>query len=154
MIVSGGACRSPQDYRENADETAYDIIEEKQKATGKVETFTIERPMDTFRRRLMAGQNLPRAAALSLGVDQLEELVGQIGLSDATQLPGDALPHKIREALWVARRANALPYVHDWLKTLTPEEQLRRPRIRQRRSRVRRTPGVRSTRSTHRRYRR
>lgn len=73
LVWWGGACRSPQDYREKADETAYDIIEQKQETTGKLEPFTIERPMDTFRRRLMAGQNLPRAAALSLGVDQLEE---------------------------------------------------------------------------------
>jgi len=74
-------------------------------------------------------------------MDQLQSLVEQIGMSDATQLPGTALPHKIREAIWVARRANALPYVHEWLATLRPEEQLRRPRIRQRRSRVRRPPG-------------
>jgi len=74
-------------------------------------------------------------------MDQLQSLVEQIGMSDASQLPGTALPHKIREAIWVARRANALPYVHEWLATLKPEEQLRRPRIRQRRSRVRRPPG-------------
>jgi hypothetical protein len=73
-------------------------------------------------------------------LDQLQMLVEQIGVSDATQLPGAAIPHKIREAIWVARRANALPHVHDWLRTLKPEEQLKRPRIRQRRSRVRRPP--------------
>jgi len=73
LVWWGGGCRSPQDFREDADDKAYNIIEEKQKATGQVETFSIERPMDTFRRRLMADQNLPRAAALSLGVDQLDE---------------------------------------------------------------------------------
>lgn len=73
-------------------------------------------------------------------LDQLQSLVDQIGLSDATQLPGDAVPHKIREAIWVAKRANALPQVHDWLRTLRPEEQLKRPRIRERRSRVRISP--------------
>jgi hypothetical protein len=72
-------------------------------------------------------------------MDQLQTLVEQIGMSDATQLPGTALPHKIREAIWVARRANALPYVHEWLETLQPEEQLRRPHIRERRSRTRRS---------------
>lgn len=72
-------------------------------------------------------------------MDQLQTLVDQIGMSDATQLPGTAIPHKIREAFWVARRANALPYVYEWLETLTPEEQLQRPRIRQRRSSTRRT---------------
>jgi hypothetical protein len=74
-------------------------------------------------------------------VEQLQTLVEQIGMSDASQLPGTALPHKIREAIWVARRANALPYVHDWLRTLQPEEQLKRPQIRERRSRVRRPRG-------------
>jgi hypothetical protein len=73
-------------------------------------------------------------------LDQLQTLVEQIGMSDATQLPGTALPHKIREAMWVAKRANALPYVQEWLKTLTPEEGLKRPQIRERRRRSRRTP--------------
>jgi hypothetical protein len=71
-------------------------------------------------------------------MDQLQTLVEQIGMSDASQLPGTALPHKIREAMAVARRANALPYVHEWLKTLQPEEALQRPRIRERRRRTRR----------------
>ncbi len=78
-------------------------------------------------------------------LDQLQTLVERIGMSDATQLPGAAVPHKIREAIWVARRANALPYVHEWLQTLKPEERLTRPRIRERRSRVRKPPS--STRS-------
>lgn len=69
-------------------------------------------------------------------LDQLQTLVEQIGMSDATQLPGAAIPHKIREAIWVARRANALPYVHEWLATLKPEEPLTRPRIRERRRRA------------------
>jgi hypothetical protein len=72
-------------------------------------------------------------------LEQLQRLADQIGISDATQLPGLALPHKIREALWAARRANYLPQVHDWLRTLRPEEPLQRPRIRQRRSRASRS---------------
>jgi hypothetical protein len=74
-------------------------------------------------------------------LDQLQSLVEQIGMSDASQLPGAAMPHKIREALWVARRANALPQVQEWLASLEPEAQLQQPRIRERRSRVRRPPG-------------
>jgi hypothetical protein len=70
-------------------------------------------------------------------LDQLQTLVEQIGLNDATQLPGDAVPHKVREAIWVAKRANAMPYVHDWLRTLQPEEPLQQPRIRERRRRSR-----------------
>jgi hypothetical protein len=73
-------------------------------------------------------------------LDQLQSLAQQIGMSDATQLPGTMLPHKIREAMWVARRANALPYVQEWLETLQPEEALKRPRIRERRRQARRRP--------------
>jgi hypothetical protein len=71
-------------------------------------------------------------------LDQLQGLASQIGISDAIQLPGPALPHKIREALWIAQQGNDLLQVHDWLRTLKPKEPLNRPRIRQRRGRVRR----------------
>lgn len=71
--------------------------------------------------------------------EALQRLADQVGISDATQLPGAAVPHKIREVLWAARRANALPQVHDWLRTLRPEEPLTRPSIRERRSHVRRS---------------
>jgi hypothetical protein len=69
-------------------------------------------------------------------MDQLQGLVEQIGITDASQVPGEAVPHKLRELMWVARRGNALPKVQDWLRTLQPEEKLRRPRIRDRRSRA------------------
>jgi hypothetical protein len=75
-----------------------------------------------------AVQNVETAA-------QLQELAEQVGISYAEQLPGAAVPHKIREALWAAKRANALPYVHDWLRTLKPEEGLKRPRPGERRRR-------------------
>ncbi len=75
-------------------------------------------------------------------LDQLQKLVEQIGINDATQLPGAAVPHKIREAIWVARRANALPQVHDWLRTLKPDQPLQRPNIRERRSRVQTPPSL------------
>jgi hypothetical protein len=71
-------------------------------------------------------------------MDQLQDLVEQIGITDASQVPGAAVPHKLRELLWVARRGNALPQVQDWLRTLRPEKQLKRPRVRDRRTRVRR----------------
>jgi hypothetical protein len=92
-------------------------------------------------------------------LDQLQTLVEQIGISDATQLPGAAVPHKVREAMWVARRANALPQVHDWLRTLTPEKALRRQSTHERRSRIERSTIERqstspSTRSYDRRRRR
>jgi hypothetical protein len=80
-------------------------------------------------------------------LDELERLAGQVGIGDATQLPGMAIPHKVREALWVARRANRLPQVQEWLHTLRPDEPLSRPRIRERRSRARRPRGSGSTRN-------
>lgn len=72
------------------------------------------------------------------GLHELQALASQIGISDATQLPGLALPDKIREALWAARQGNHLLQVHEWLRTLEPKEPLTRPRIRQRRDRARR----------------
>jgi hypothetical protein len=87
-------------------------------------------------------------------LDQLQGLVEQIGLTDASLLPGAAVPHKLREAIWVAKRANALPQVHDWLRTLRPDKQLKRPRIRQRRSRVRVSPRATPPRNRERRDRR
>ena len=63
-------------------------------------------------------------------MDQLQQLVDQIGISDASQLPGVSVPHKLREAMWAARRSNALPGVLEWLRGLRPAEALR-PRRRQ-----------------------
>lgn len=71
-LVFWGGCRSPQEHRQEADETAYEIIQRKQESIGEKEAFTIERPMDSFRRRLLAAQELPHAGAASLGVDRLE----------------------------------------------------------------------------------
>lgn len=71
-------------------------------------------------------------------LDLLQRLADQVGISDATQLPGQALPHKIREALWAARRAGSLARVQEWLRTLRPQEPLSRPPIRERRARARR----------------
>ena len=53
-------CRSPHDYAREADTVAADVIAQyQQEALGRTEPFTIERPSDALRRRLMAGQNLP-----------------------------------------------------------------------------------------------
>jgi hypothetical protein len=64
---------------------------------------------------------------------QLQEMCDQAGIGDAQTLPGEALPHKIREALRVAQRHDKLTYVHEWLKTLKPQQGLERPRHRRRR---------------------
>ncbi|MCG6892063.1 MAG: TolC family protein [Desulfobacteraceae bacterium] len=68
-------CQGPAAYRSEADRTASDIIHEKQLETlGRTEPFSIERPSDTLRRRLLADQNLPYAGAAALGTDQLTEI--------------------------------------------------------------------------------
>lgn len=66
------SCRSAKQRREMADVVAAKIIAQKQQeALGKTEPFTIERPSDILRRRLIEEQNLPVADETSLGVDRL-----------------------------------------------------------------------------------
>lgn len=68
-------CKSPQDYREQADRVAYDhIAAARAESLGHAEPFTIERPEDTLRRRLLRDQNLPRASAASLGARDIEPI--------------------------------------------------------------------------------
>ena len=66
-------CRSAQEQRELADRNAAAIIAEKQKvAFGETEPFTVERPSDTLRRKLIEAQGLPHVSDASLGTDRLE----------------------------------------------------------------------------------
>ncbi len=67
------SCKSAGTYRHQADRAAYDIVEQAQEeALGKTEPFTIERPKDELRRRLLLGQKLPHADDASLGAKALE----------------------------------------------------------------------------------
>lgn len=69
-------CRSPQRHREKADEVAAEIITQKQQeALGKTEAFSIERPSDVLRRRLLDEQGLPHAGDASLGTDRLTPIL-------------------------------------------------------------------------------
>lgn len=68
-------CQTPAGYRLAADKTVIDIIKEKQKqALGEAQEFTIERPGDILRRRLLVEQNLPYAGEASLGADVLKPI--------------------------------------------------------------------------------
>jgi outer membrane protein TolC len=68
-------CKSPGAYRAEADEAAYSIIESHQQdALGRTEPFTIERPQDTLRRRLLVGQELPYATAASLSTKDIQPI--------------------------------------------------------------------------------
>ena len=77
LCVASGfvGCRSPQQHRQKADDVAADIIPAKQQeALDKTEPFSIERPSDILRRRLLEEQGLLFADEASLGTDQLERI--------------------------------------------------------------------------------
>jgi hypothetical protein len=66
-------------------------------------------------------------------MEQLQEMCEYAGIGDAHVLSGEALPHKIRQALRVAQRYDKLTLVHEWLQTLQPKQGLQRPSRRRRR---------------------
>ena len=68
-------CRSPAQYRRQADKVTDKIITEKQEeAFGKTEPFSIERPSDILRRRLLEGQDLIVSSEASYGTDRLKPI--------------------------------------------------------------------------------
>ncbi len=68
LVFVEAGCRSPGEYRREADRAAYDIITDAQaRALGQTEHFTIETPAETLRRRLLLDQHLPRVGSGSLG---------------------------------------------------------------------------------------
>ncbi|MEX0742318.1 MAG: hypothetical protein WD079_05925, partial [Phycisphaeraceae bacterium] len=72
VVGLGVAGCQPAQYRDEADEVAYGIIERgQQEAIGRTEPFTIETPAETLRRRLIGVQALPIVGPESLGSDQL-----------------------------------------------------------------------------------
>jgi hypothetical protein len=75
LIAALTGCQNPKAYRREADQVALDIIQAKQvSALNSTEPFTIERPRDRLRRRLILDQDLPYAGAESLGPDKLHPL--------------------------------------------------------------------------------
>ncbi|MCX5633019.1 MAG: TolC family protein [Phycisphaerae bacterium] len=73
LILQAGC--SPANYRKDMDKTAAKIISEKQlEATGKTSPFSIERPSDILRRKLLSDQNLPISTPASLGTDNLKKI--------------------------------------------------------------------------------
>ncbi|MHC4324150.1 MAG: hypothetical protein ACYSUX_07745, partial [Planctomycetota bacterium] len=66
-------CKSPVEHRGEADKIAAEIITAKQQeALGQTEPFSIERPSDILRRRLLEQQDLIVSSEASLGTDQIE----------------------------------------------------------------------------------
>ena len=73
LILSG--CRTAAEHREEADNVAAEIITQKQgEALGRTEPFSVERPSDILRRRLLLEQDLPYSSKASLGTDELETI--------------------------------------------------------------------------------
>jgi outer membrane protein TolC len=73
LVISG--CKTPVEHREKADSVAYDIITQSQaKAIGETETFTIDRPADLLRHRLLVDQKLQYLDDSSLGSDKLARI--------------------------------------------------------------------------------
>ncbi|MGB8225623.1 MAG: TolC family protein, partial [Sedimentisphaerales bacterium] len=73
LILQAGC--SPGQYHKDMDKTAAKIISQKQlEATGKTSPFSIERPSDILRRRLLSDQNLPISTPASLGTDNLKKI--------------------------------------------------------------------------------
>ena len=74
-VWTGPGCTKPADYRQQADQAAAKIIEQKQlEALGHSEAFTIERPADTLRRRILLASGLPYSGKASLGTSQLDPI--------------------------------------------------------------------------------
>jgi outer membrane protein TolC len=75
LILLPLACRSPAEYRSEANKAADEIIAAKQEqAFGETEPFSIERPSDILRRRLLEQQDLVVSSNASFGTDRLEPI--------------------------------------------------------------------------------
>lgn len=73
IVIAG--CQEPAQHRKKADEVAYNIIKHKQiEAMGKIENFSLTRPSDLLRRRLLTDQNLLYPDDTSLGTDKLPHI--------------------------------------------------------------------------------
>jgi hypothetical protein len=115
LVFVQAGCQTPSQYRQEADKVASDIITQKQQeALGKTEPFSIERPSDILRRRLLTEQQLLYSSEASLGTDQLdlvehwpEDGYPQAGSSPDANIPIDAnTPLKISlvDALQIGAR--------------------------------------------------
>jgi outer membrane protein TolC len=84
---------SPSQYHKKMDKVADKIIADKQQeGLGRTEEFTIERPSDIFRRRLLVGQDLERSGPASLGTDQLPRIPHWPEPNSVTGISGDDRP--------------------------------------------------------------
>jgi len=72
LLTAFAGCNTVADWSEHTDTAALARVSSAQEAAfGRTEAFTIERPSETFRRRLMQNQNLPHAARASMSMADL-----------------------------------------------------------------------------------
>jgi outer membrane protein TolC len=77
FVLTGlyGGCRTPQEHRAEIDEQAQRIIDEGQiDAIGEKTDFSITRPSQRVRQRLLTGQRLPMGSVASLGAEWLKNI--------------------------------------------------------------------------------
>ncbi|MFC1867937.1 TolC family protein, partial [Thermodesulfobacteriota bacterium] len=76
LLFALSGCKSASEYRLEADRTAETIIREKQEQLlGSSGEFSIERPSDILRRRLLLDQDLPYSSEASLGTDKMASII-------------------------------------------------------------------------------
>lgn len=74
VLLAVAGCRSPLDYRDEADQVAIrNMAEAQAKVLGEAETIRIDNPAITLRRRLLLDQLLPQGDSASQGVRALPD---------------------------------------------------------------------------------
>jgi len=75
IILGQSGCRTPQEYRKQADKSAYTIVDTTRRNILKnnQNKFNIESPEITLRRRLIALQDLPAYSSATLSSDEMEK---------------------------------------------------------------------------------
>lgn len=114
LILLFTSCRSPSSFREEADREAYSWIQKGQEqAFGEARDFSIERPADALRRRLLLEQNLPVSGEASLGAGDVQRIPQWPDASYSTEttnasVAGDGGPLKLSllDALQVGARSS------------------------------------------------
>ncbi len=127
IVLVAIGCYSPGQHRKQADEVAYEIIDEAlARSPGGVEDFALGTPAETIRKRLLTNQCLPVSAPASLGIQYVEPIkyypeLGEDSRSirppdlDVSQAPaepdgdggtGTALHLNLRNALQIAASYN------------------------------------------------
>ncbi len=115
-IVCASGCNPATFYRKEADQTAYQIARNtSRQVLGRTESYSIDRPADTLRRRLLIDQQLVYADPASLGTADLppsQHWPDKDYLTEPTQAPEDfpstvsPLRLTLLEALQIAARNN------------------------------------------------